>query len=86
MLQLQVDLLFFKQACTYLLKDVSETDRLTENCLTILINRCCTRALTSEEDLSMVNKLDNVNGLNEINRAVTDAMFKISKTSLIIGK
>jgi hypothetical protein len=86
MLQLQVDLLFLKQACMYLLKDTAETDRLVEQCLSVLTNRCCTHTHAAEEDYSMVNMLENVNGNTELNRAVSDAIFRLSKKCVIVSR
>ena len=41
LLQIYTDLMFMKQALVYVLKDTSETDRLIEQSITALTNRCC---------------------------------------------
>jgi len=86
MLQLQVDLLFLKQAYMYLLKDTGETDRLVDQCISVLTGRCCTHTHAAEEDYSMVNMVENVNGNSELSRAVTDAVFRLSKKCALISR
>ena len=86
MLQLQVDLLFLKHACSQLVKDNTEIDRLAEQCSSALVNRCCTYTGSTEEDYSMVNMLENVNGELELLRSVNDAIYKLTRTCCLFTR
>ena len=64
LLQLYTDLMFIKQAYMYILKDTSEIDRLIDQNVTAISNRCCVVTKLNDDD-SDVNSSSSMSAAEE---------------------